>query len=133
VIPEIDIWRVPNLMLKRYGDRAFVESARRADEVAAAGDTAGVAVWSDYRCGRSARGHDTSRANALILAIRWRPLLARLQTLPDEGRDLGRDDALVDDDDAVFGGFGDPSGPADVAATARANSVSFTIRLEPGR
>jgi hypothetical protein len=45
VIPEIDIWRVANLMLKRYGDRALVESARRADEVAAAGDTAGVAVW----------------------------------------------------------------------------------------
>jgi hypothetical protein len=45
VIPEIDIWRVANLMLKRYGDAALVESARRADELAAAGDTAGVAVW----------------------------------------------------------------------------------------
>jgi len=45
VIPEIDIWRVANLMLKRYGDTALVESARRADELAAAGDTAGVAVW----------------------------------------------------------------------------------------
>jgi len=27
VIPEIDIWRVANLMLKRYGDQAEVESA----------------------------------------------------------------------------------------------------------
>jgi hypothetical protein len=44
VIPEIDIWRVANLMLKRYGDTALVESARRADELATAGDIAGVAV-----------------------------------------------------------------------------------------
>ena len=45
MIPEIDIWRVANLMLKRYGDRALVESARRADELAAARDPAGAAVW----------------------------------------------------------------------------------------
>jgi hypothetical protein len=45
VIPEIDIWRVANLMLKRYGDHAEAESAGRADELAANGDTAGVAVW----------------------------------------------------------------------------------------
>jgi hypothetical protein len=45
VIPEIDIWRVANLMLKHYGDMALVESARRADELAADGDDAGVAVW----------------------------------------------------------------------------------------
>jgi hypothetical protein len=45
VIPEIDIWRVANLMLKRYGDTALVESASRADELAAAGDTAAVVVW----------------------------------------------------------------------------------------
>jgi len=44
VIPEIDIWRVANLMLKRYGDTALVESARRADELATAGDIAGVAA-----------------------------------------------------------------------------------------
>jgi hypothetical protein len=44
VIPEIDIWRVANLVLKRYGDNAEVESARRADELAKAGDSAGVAV-----------------------------------------------------------------------------------------
>jgi hypothetical protein len=41
VIPEIDIWRVANLMLKRYGNRARQESARHADELWAAGDTTG--------------------------------------------------------------------------------------------
>ena len=45
MIPEIDIWRVANLMLKRYGDNAEEESARRADELVADGDDAGVAVW----------------------------------------------------------------------------------------
>jgi hypothetical protein len=45
VIPEIDIWRVANLMLKRYGDEAEEESAIRAEELAADGDSAGAAVW----------------------------------------------------------------------------------------
>jgi hypothetical protein len=45
VIPEIDIWRVAYLMLKRYGDEADIESAIRAEELAEAGDWAGEAVW----------------------------------------------------------------------------------------
>ena len=45
MIPEIDIWRAAQLMLKRYGDKALEESAARADELLAAGDDNGVAVW----------------------------------------------------------------------------------------
>ena len=45
MIPEIDIWRVADLMLTRYGDAAMTESAKRADELAADGDLASVAVW----------------------------------------------------------------------------------------
>jgi hypothetical protein len=45
VIPEIDIWRVADLMLNRFGDEAAAESARRAEELADDGDLAGVAVW----------------------------------------------------------------------------------------
>jgi hypothetical protein len=45
VIPEIDIWRVANLMLTRYGDAARAEGAKRAEELAADADLAGVAVW----------------------------------------------------------------------------------------
>ena len=45
MIPEIDIWRVANLMLTRYGDEAMAVSAKRADELAADGDLSGVAVW----------------------------------------------------------------------------------------
>jgi hypothetical protein len=45
VIPEIDIWRVANLMLNRYGDEATAEGAKPAEELADDGDLAGVAVW----------------------------------------------------------------------------------------
>jgi hypothetical protein len=45
VIPEIDIWRAAQLMLRRYGDKALEESAARADELVAAGDDNGAAVW----------------------------------------------------------------------------------------
>jgi hypothetical protein len=45
VIPEIDIWRAANLMIKRYGEKAFEESAMRTDELAAAGDDDGAATW----------------------------------------------------------------------------------------
>ena len=45
VIPEIDIWRAAQLMLKRYGERALEESAARADELALAGDDDGATTW----------------------------------------------------------------------------------------
>jgi hypothetical protein len=45
VIPEIDIWRAANLMLTRYGEKAFDESAARAEELAAQDDYNGAAVW----------------------------------------------------------------------------------------
>ena len=45
MIPEIDIWRVANLMLRRYGDEADIESAIRAEELVEAGDRTGEAVW----------------------------------------------------------------------------------------
>jgi len=44
-LPEIDIWRVANLMLKRYRDEADIESAIRAEELAEEGDRAGEAIW----------------------------------------------------------------------------------------
>jgi Family of unknown function (DUF6961) len=45
VIPEIDIWRAATLMLKRYGDKAFEQSATRIDELSAAGDHDGADTW----------------------------------------------------------------------------------------
>jgi hypothetical protein len=45
VIPEIDIWRAANLMLKRYGDKALDESSTRIEELTAAGDHDGADTW----------------------------------------------------------------------------------------
>jgi hypothetical protein len=45
VIPEIDIWRVANLMLTHYGEEALLEGAQHAHELAADGDRAGAATW----------------------------------------------------------------------------------------
>jgi hypothetical protein len=45
LIPEIDIWRAAQLMIKRYGDNALEETAARANELALAGDDAGAATW----------------------------------------------------------------------------------------
>ncbi len=42
---EIDIWRAACVMLRWYGGTAQEESARRADEFAAAGDPQGEAGW----------------------------------------------------------------------------------------
>ena len=42
---EIEIWSAAYLMLRWYGETARQESARRADEFAAAGDADGAAGW----------------------------------------------------------------------------------------
>ena len=44
MIPEIDIWRVAHLMLKRYGDEADIECAIRVEELAEKGDWIGEAI-----------------------------------------------------------------------------------------
>jgi hypothetical protein len=45
VIPEINIWRVANLMLTRYGEEAMLESAQRAHELASDDDRARASTW----------------------------------------------------------------------------------------
>jgi hypothetical protein len=45
MIPEIDIWRVADVMIKRYGESAQAESAKRADQFAEVGDGRGAAIW----------------------------------------------------------------------------------------
>jgi hypothetical protein len=67
VIPEIDIWRTAQLMLKRYGDKTIEESAARADEL--------VATTTGRPCG----------AGSLP-----RSLSSRTRHLPDHGTDLVR-------------------------------------------
>ena len=85
MIPEIDIWRAANLMLKRYGEKALEESEARADELAAADDYNAVAVWRRIKA-------DFQRAEALIgqaLAASprdWLPHYAKGALLRWQGR-----------------------------------------------
>ena len=68
MIPEIDIWRVANLMLKRYGDEADIESAIRAEELAEEGDHNGVAVWRRVIEAESANYQLRSRQAAMFVS-----------------------------------------------------------------
>ena len=45
MIPDIDVWRGANFMVKRHGADAPVAAAQRADALLAAGDTEGHFVW----------------------------------------------------------------------------------------
>ncbi len=45
MIPDIDIYRVANLLVKRHGRDASIEAAMRADAMLDKGDLDGYGVW----------------------------------------------------------------------------------------
>ena len=45
MIPDLDIWRSANLLVKRHGPDPPLEAAMRADATLDAGDLKGYAVW----------------------------------------------------------------------------------------
>ncbi len=45
MIPEIDIFRSAQVLVKHHGDDAPIHAAMRADELLEAGDLDGYAVW----------------------------------------------------------------------------------------
>ncbi len=45
MIPDLDIYRSANLLLKQHGQDAPIHTAMRADELLEAGDLAGAATW----------------------------------------------------------------------------------------
>ena len=45
MIPDLDIYRSANLIVKRHGEDAPIEAAMRADAMLEAGDLDGLAVW----------------------------------------------------------------------------------------
>ncbi len=45
MIPDIDIFRSANLLIKQHGQDAPIEAAMRADAMLAKGDLGGYAVW----------------------------------------------------------------------------------------
>jgi hypothetical protein len=49
VIPEIDIWRAANLLVKQHGADAEIVAARRIDALADGGDRDREMVWRRIR------------------------------------------------------------------------------------
>jgi hypothetical protein len=49
MIPDRDIWRAANLLIREHGDGAEFVAARRADEMLDRGDLEGEAVWLRIR------------------------------------------------------------------------------------
>ena len=45
MIPDLDIWRSANLLVKQHGKDAPIHAAMKADELLEAGDLDGAAVW----------------------------------------------------------------------------------------
>ena len=45
MIPDRDIWRAANLLIREHGADAEIVSARRADEMLERGDHDGQVVW----------------------------------------------------------------------------------------
>ena len=45
MIPDLDIYRSANVLVKCHGQDAPIEAAMRADALLAVGDLGGVAVW----------------------------------------------------------------------------------------
>ena len=51
MIPDRDIWRAVNLLIRKHGAEAEIVAARRADEMLERGDCDGQLVW--LRIGRA--------------------------------------------------------------------------------
>ena len=45
IIPDLDIYRSANVLVKLYGQDAPIHAAMKADELLEAGDLDGFAVW----------------------------------------------------------------------------------------
>ena len=45
MIPDLDIYRSANILVKQHGQDAPIEAAMRADAMIEAGDLGGYAVW----------------------------------------------------------------------------------------
>ena len=49
MIPDLDIWRAANLLIREHGIEAEIVAARRADETPDRGDHDGQLVWVRIR------------------------------------------------------------------------------------
>jgi hypothetical protein len=45
LIPDLDLYRAAKLLIDQHGQEAPIRAAQRADELLAAGDIEGAAIW----------------------------------------------------------------------------------------
>jgi hypothetical protein len=45
MVSDLDVWRAANLLIRRFGEDAELEAARRADQMLDRGDRDGQRVW----------------------------------------------------------------------------------------
>ena len=64
MIPDLEIWRAANLLIKRYGDKAQAEATARAEALADAGDPEGCRLAPDYPGRRAASSAAMSGVSA---------------------------------------------------------------------
>ncbi len=50
MIPDLEVYRAANQLMKRYGEDAEFEAAMRADAMIERGDPEGLAVWKRILC-----------------------------------------------------------------------------------
>jgi hypothetical protein len=63
MIPDLDIYRSANLLVKQHGEDAANEANRRADAMLEAGDLDGHAVWRRILRAIDEMGYTTSGAD----------------------------------------------------------------------
>jgi hypothetical protein len=56
MVPDLDIWRAANLLIRKHGANAELEAAKRADLMLERGDDEGRLVWARIRGRSSATG-----------------------------------------------------------------------------
>ena len=49
MIPDLDIWRAANLLIREHGRDAEIEAAKRADLMVERGDLDGQSLWKRIR------------------------------------------------------------------------------------
>ncbi len=69
MIPDLDIYRSANLLVKQYGEDAQFHAAMRADATLEAGDLDGYAVWRRILRAVKEMGNTTPGADQ---AMNWR-------------------------------------------------------------
>lgn len=80
VISELDIYRAANLLVRRHGDDAAIEAARKSDLMLGRGDTEGQRVWLRIKRAIAELAGAADRASALA-GCRYMPVLSGWRSL----------------------------------------------------